>query len=450
MNELPPTQTPNTQQNSYTPKEGGFADSLIKFIKFILLLLLIIVVLFASVFVLIIVFPENQLSKNLVSSTFLSNIVNFNKPQIDQKSGISFQESKPVNVLLGLEDESSVNQQSTVKLVAKTLPSVLSLRVSSATNTTFDSISEGTGFIISTSGLVITNKHVVSASCRDDQQITISGQDSQNNVYDLELKSLDPIEDIAILQIKNPPNGLAPVVIRDSNSLLLGEQVIAIGNALGQLNNTVTFGIVSGTDRTINSDLIDVCTGNTVFADGLIQTDAAINKGNSGGPLFDLGGQLIGMNTFGSTEAQNIGFAIPSSSIKYALSSYGENNKIIRPRLGIFSSAITPVDKQEFPWLPTDYGEIIVSPSSKLEAVAKDSSAFNAGLEEGDILLAINNEKIKATTKNQRPLRSLLLKYKPNEEIELLIRKRIQNGQTPKYSDTDTVIKLKLGSVSLD
>ena len=413
------------------------------------ILLVLLILLASSLFAFIMLNPDHQISKAIVTRTPLDNFISLGENSTES-TGLQTQTVKPGNIFFGLDEDELSSQQSTVRLVSQTLPSVLSIRVSATENTQFRSSADGTGFVVSSDGLVVTNRHVVSQACSAASALSITAQDAFGNAYQLELESIDPIEDIAILKIVNPGDDISPVLLGDSGDLLLGEEVVAIGNVLGQLNNTVTRGIVSGLDRTIETQLIDECTNASIIADGLIQTDAAINRGNSGGPLFDASGQLVGMNTFGTTEAQNVGFAIPAADIVYAIRSFNDNGIIVRPRLGVFTQVITPVNSEESSWLPVDYGEIIRSPQGA-PAIAAGSAAEEAQLQENDIILAVNGERIEYSPTNSRPLRKLLFQYQSDQEITLTVRKRISgDGEVPSYEDENREITVTLGGISFD
>ena len=212
----------------------------------------------------------------------------------------------------------------------------------------------------------------------------------------------------------------------------------------------MTKGIISGLRRSIDQGPIDVCTKRVVNTDDLIQTDAAINKGNSGGPLFNLNGQLVGMNTFGTSDAQNIGLAIPSSSIYSALISYQKNAKIIKPKLGIISRPITPLDKKNFSWIPVDYGEIIYSAAGQ-PSVTKDSAADRADLKNGDIILSINGQKINYSNNNPSPLKRILLSLKSQEKIDLIVLKAdTSTDDSFTYKPTQQNVTITLGGVYID
>jgi S1-C subfamily serine protease len=174
-------------------------------------------------------------------------------------------------------------------------------------------VGEGSAFFVSGDGLLMTNNHVVSDTQADYTVITTDGQKLPARVV-----RSDPADDVALLKV-NRPNGPF-LTLGDSTSLQLGQTAIAIGNALGEYSNTVSVGVVSGLQRSIQaqSDL-----GLTENISNLIQTDAAINLGNSGGPLLNLQGQVIGMDTAIAAEGQNIGFAIPSNTLNRVLRAYG-------------------------------------------------------------------------------------------------------------------------------
>lgn len=164
----------------------------------------------------------------------------------------------------------------------------------------------GSGFVIRANGYIATNKHVVSLSA--DEYSVIINEDEHYTVTDV---YEDPDDDIAILKID--AQDLRPLPLGDSSKLKLGEMVIAIGTPLGEFANSVTTGVVSGVNRSVEAQSYD---GFTQEISGLIQTDAAINPGNSGGPLLNAKGEVIGINTAVAGEAQNIGFAIPVNKLK--------------------------------------------------------------------------------------------------------------------------------------
>jgi S1-C subfamily serine protease len=343
----------------------------------------------------------------------------------------------------------NLNSKSVEQIVEEALPSVLSIRVKTVgSNRSGSSEVAGTGYFVSEDGLVITNRHVISSIC-DEVAYNgglITALTHSQKAYELELLTVDPIDDLAILKIKNSNDTFQKVNFADPLSVKQGADTIAIGNVFGQFNNTVTKGIISGLNRTLDTNLTDECTGNQISADGLIQTDAAINQGNSGGPLFDAGGNVVGMNTFGSSDGQNVGFAIPSNTIITALNSYTNFGKIIRPRLGIVSSPIDAAVKVQNSWLPSDYGELISVVSG---------SADRSGLKEGDIILEVDGKRLESVDNNPSPLRREILNRTAGSEIELTILKSTAkeskiNESTYRYEASSTKIKVMLGEVSFD
>jgi serine protease Do len=185
-------------------------------------------------------------------------------------------------------------------------------------------IGAGSGFLVTADGIILTNKHVVSDASAS---YTVLMNDRKS--FDAKVLTLDPINDLALLKIdiRNAPT----LQLADSTTLQIGEKVIAIGNSLGQYQNTVTAGVVSGIGRSITAGDQD----GSEQLEGVIQTDAAINPGNSGGPLLNVAGQVIGINTAIDREGQSVGFAIPSSDAKKALDSFQKTGKITRPFLGV-------------------------------------------------------------------------------------------------------------------
>jgi len=184
--------------------------------------------------------------------------------------------------------------------------------------TQLQEIGGGSGFIISKDGLILTNKHVVSDAAAEYTVLTNHGEK-----YPAKVLSLDTDQDLAVIKInvtKESTTSLSAVVLGDSDNLQIGQTVIAIGNALGEFRNTVSVGVVSGLDRTITAS----GGGVTETIKNLIQTDAAINSGNSGGPLLNLKGEVIGINTAMASGAENIGFAIPINKAKVILQEQGD------------------------------------------------------------------------------------------------------------------------------
>ena len=171
-------------------------------------------------------------------------------------------------------------------------------------------VGAGTGFIVRQDGYIVTNRHVVFDTTADYTALLSSGEKKQARVI-----YRDPENDIALLKIDG--NGYSSISFGDSSSLKLGQTVSAIGNALGEYNNSVSVGIISGLDRTIEAQDES---GRVETLRGIIQTDAAINRGNSGGPLLDLSGKVIGVNVAIDRGGSNIAFAIPANVVKNMVS----------------------------------------------------------------------------------------------------------------------------------
>ena len=264
----------------------------------------------------------------------------------------------------------------------------------------------GTGFVITSDGLILTNRHVVSDTKAEYTVVTSDG-----NSYSAKVVATDPSTsvDLAILSIE--AHGLPVVELGNSDDLKIGQFVVAIGNALAEFQNTVTLGVVSAKDRQITAGGAD----GTERLEGLIQTDAAINPGNSGGPLINLKGQVVGINTAVSSDAQNIGFAIPINLVQSAIDSYQENGRIIRPFLGVRYEPITK-ELAELEKLPVTQGALIIRGETASQlAVVPDSPANKAGFEENDILVEINKEKITET----HSLARILQGYQAGDQITI-------------------------------
>jgi len=263
----------------------------------------------------------------------------------------------------------------------------------------------GSGFIVTNDGLILTNKHVVSDT---KASYTVFTYDGKN--YPAEVVDTDPANDIAVVRIK--ATGLPILDLGDSDSVQVGQWVIAIGNALGEFQNTVTVGVISAKDRHITTS--DQTGTQSEILDGLLQTDAAINLGNSGGPLVDLKGRAIGINTVMASSAENIGFAISINPAKTALQSIQKNGRIIRPFLGV---SYQPLNKEIASQnnLPTDSGAWVIA--SRGSAIVADSPAQKAGIKDNDIIVEVNGEKID----ENHSLGGYLQQYQPGEEVTLKI-----------------------------
>ncbi len=271
-------------------------------------------------------------------------------------------------------------------------------------------IGGGSGFIITEDGLIMTNKHVV-----EDTTATYTVLMNDGSKYDATVLSRDPVNDLALVKID--ARNLPTLPLGDSSNLEIGQKVIAIGNSLGQYQNTVTTGVVSGIGRTITAS--GGISGSEQL-EGVIQTDAAINPGNSGGPLLDIGGSVIGINTAIDSQGQLVGFAIPVNDAKRDWESFKKFGKIVKPFLGVRYVMINQTIKEEND-LDTDYGALIVSGGTPANpAVVPGSAADNAGIREGDIILEINNTRVD----NSNSLAGILKNFNPGDQVNMKILSR--------------------------
>ncbi|MEK7113298.1 MAG: trypsin-like peptidase domain-containing protein [Patescibacteria group bacterium] len=245
-------------------------------------------------------------------------------------------------------------------------------------------IGGGSGFFVSSDGLIVTNKHVVSQT---DVEYTVLMNNGKK--YPATVVARDPVLDIALIRISG--TGFPSLSLGDSDKLDVGQSVIAIGNALAEFRNTVSVGVVSGLARSV---LAGGSSGRAELLDHVIQTDAAINPGNSGGPLLDLSGRVIGVNVAVAQGSQSIGFALPINSVKSAIESVKSTGKIIRPYIGVRYVAIN-AEMKTLNNLTVDYGVLVQRGTGAGEvAVIPGSPADKAGIVENDIILEVDGVKL--------------------------------------------------------
>jgi S1-C subfamily serine protease len=263
----------------------------------------------------------------------------------------------------------------------------------------------GSGFIISSDGLVITNRHVVSDATATYQVLT-----NDNKKYNVEKIYRDPLNDLAILKI-NPPAGgpaLKPLKLGDSNNLKLGQLVVAIGTPLGEFTNTVTSGIISGLGRGITAG--SPYEGLVEKLDNVIQTDAAISPGNSGGPLLNSQGEVIGINAAVAQGGQNIGFAIPVDIVKDLIDNFNKNGgSFERPYIGV---RYQMVDRENAILNEVVEGAYIIE-------VIKGSPAEKAGLEEEDIITEFDGKRVNGG--DEQGLAKMILEKKSDQTISIKV-----------------------------
>ncbi len=266
-------------------------------------------------------------------------------------------------------------------------------------------VGHGTGFFVSSDGLILTNKHVVLETGAE-YRVTTADRES----YSAEVLARDPLNDLALLKIEG--DDFPVMELGDSDKLVPGQTVLAIGNALGQFEGTVSTGIISGLSRAITA----YGRGYTDTMTGLIQTDAAINHGNSGGPLLDLNGRVVGVNVAMAEQAQNVGFAIPINQAERAIRSVKETGRIVYPFLGISYVMVDEEIKKERD-LPYDYGALIVRDRQSGRAIVPGSAAESMGLQEGDLILEFNEQRVD----RENMLNRIILRHDPGDNISLRV-----------------------------
>ena len=273
----------------------------------------------------------------------------------------------------------------------------------------------GTGFLVK-DGYVFTNRHVVDAELN--YKVVLNDSEATFDVVEI---NKDPLNDFAILKI-NTNGGVLPYLeLGDSDSIRVGQTVIAIGNALGELGNTASKGIVSGIGRTIETG--DAFSGSEVL-DNVIQTDAALNAGNSGGPLLDLSGKVVGINVARVINGDNLGFSIPVNSIKTVYEGFKQFGEIRRPYIGIEYRYLT---KENTIYNRMPEGALILR-------IIPGSPADKSGLRRGDIITYVDNKRMDETTK----ISWVISKKNVGDEVTLKIDR----------DGSELTLKVKLESAS--
>lgn len=364
--------------NAHQPKKGGF------FIAFFLILAIIM-----------------GLAGGFLGVVFLST-----NNTLKAKLGLKDINVNTTNTEKLVLEESSAVIDATKKISPAVVSVMMTSNIQDYFGRTYEQTGGGTGFIITSDGLILTNKHVVSDENADYTVFTSDGKD-----YKAKIIATDPYNDLAIIKID--ATGLPVAELGDSDKVEIGQWVIAVGNALAEFQNSITLGIISGKDRQITAS----GGGSSEQLVGLFQTDAAISSGNSGGPLVNLKGQVIGINTAVSSQGQNIGFAIPINSAKKAIESVEKTGKIVRPMIGVrYVNLTKEIAKANN--LSADHGALVYRGSQSNEpAVISGSPADKAGIKEGDIITAINGEEIN----ENNTLTNILSQYNPGDEVELTI-----------------------------
>jgi serine protease Do len=321
------------------------------------------------------------------------------------------------------------NESQLIESIAKNVgQSVVSINVKGQSTTTSNDFfgfglpqtqqteAAGTGFIISADGIIVTNRHVVPSGTTS-VSVTLADGTKYDNVQVIGRTSESSSQDIAFLKIGDlKGKTLTPVMLGDSSTVEVGDRVIAIGNALGQFQNTVTTGIISGYGRDVTAGDQSGAQSDENLTD-LFQTDAAINEGNSGGPLVNINGEVIGVNTAIASDAQNIGFAQPVNDLKALISSVLNSGELQQPYLGVRYVSLTNDLAHQFN-LKVTRGAYIVSSDTE-QAVISGSPAEKAGLKEHDVITKVN----KITIDDKTSLTSALAKFKVGDTVTLIVNR---------------------------
>jgi serine protease Do len=286
----------------------------------------------------------------------------------------------------------------------------------------------GTGIILTEQGLIITNRHVVPQGTTK-VTVTLADGTELDDVKVLGRTSESDSLDIAFLQVNDlKGNKLTPAKIGDSSKMQVGDSVIAIGNALGQFQNTVTSGILSGYGRSVQAS--DDTGSSVENLEDLFQTDAAINEGNSGGPMVNLDGEVVGINTAIAGNGQNIGFAIPINDVTGLIDTVKTSGKLQRPFIGVVYVPLTNDLAKQY-GLSTNRGAYIAPPaiSGASDVIVPDSPADHAGLKSGDIITKIDNTAID----ERNSLSALVNRHKVGDKVTLSV---LRDGKEQKIDLT--------------
>jgi serine protease Do len=310
-------------------------------------------------------------------------------------NSVEFEETSVANIV-------SKVTPAVVSIISETRSSGYSYFFSSGTTQ-----SAGTGMIVSKDGYVLTNKHVIDGATK----VTVV-TDAGDTYDDVDIVGEDPLNDVAYLKI-NGAKDLPTIALGDSKSIAVGQPVLAIGNALGAYQNSVTQGIISGTGRSVTAG--DSNGNNQETLTDMLQTDAAINPGNSGGPLVNAAGEVIGINTAVATSANGLGFAIPISATKGMLNRIMEGGKAERAYLGLTYVTVTAEVAKEAK-LSVTHGAYLYNSSSRSgEAIVKNGPADKAGLKTKDVITKVGNVEVGRAGS----ISTLIGEYKVGDTVQL-------------------------------
>lgn len=316
-------------------------------------------------------------------------------------------------------------QEATIRAIKQVSPAVVSINTFDIAELTVENEDgsrsikrekvdrgSGSGFLISADGLIITNRHIASGVSRDRGEFKVTLNSGKQ--YYAQFIGNDPLHDLALLKIFD--TNLPFVKLGDSSKLTVGTTVIAIGNSLGRYSNSATKGIVSGLYRNIEASGNN---GTTEDLKNVIQTDAEINLGNSGGPLIDLEGNVVGINVAKDFGGASVGFSIPINEAKPIIASARSSGRIIRARLGVRFLMITPEIAEERK-TSRQSGALLIISNKGETAITPGGPAEKVGLQAGDIIFEIDGRPID----ERLPLSSYINQFSPGKKLGL----RIQRG----------------------
>lgn len=317
--------------------------------------------------------------------------------------------SSSAGVTINTTDEMGVVQA----VAHKALPSVVGITTQSVRQSWFGPVAvsgAGSGFIVNKDGYIVTNSHVVDGGSANEVNVILNDGTQEKG----QVLWADGSLDLAVVKIKGSPK-LVPAELGDSSKLQIGEPAIAIGNPLGMdFQRSVTSGVISGLDRTIG-EVRSQGGGQSNYMDGLIQTDASINQGNSGGPLLNKEGQVIGINTVKISSAEGLGFSIPINTVKPIVEQVIQTGTYKTVSLGIVGKDITAILQANDINLGVDHGVYIYQ-------VVPGSSAESAGIAAGDIITKVGDKDIQGMGE----LKKMLYQFKKGDTVTFTV---FRNGK---------------------
>jgi serine protease Do len=332
-------------------------------------------------------------------STTLELIVVLNIDQIQSLLGITNATTESTSITVSEEESNTIN------VVKNSASGVVSIAISQLSLSQSEGVVSkdsniGTGFVADANGWIVTNQHVVSSTTATYKVVTSDG-----NQYDVTEIVRDDANDIAILRID--AKDLKVLELGNSDNLVAGQDVIAIGTPLGEYAGSVTKGIISGLDRTVTASASWFGTTQKTY-EGVIQTDAAVNPGNSGGPLLNSEGKVIGVNFATTSGAENISFALPINRVKEKIEEYRTYGKFIKAYMGVSYQMISEYEA-------IYYSNSNVVPGALVQNLDIYGPAYRAGIQKGDIITELGGEKVVSS------LSLYIQKHKVGDKVEVKV-----------------------------